>query len=152
MPAIQTGTIPALTVCQPYASLLLLPHSHPDAKKIENRVWYLGYRGPLVIHAGQSRTWLASYHKPLPESMPYGAILGVVDVVECFRYVDIASANVPDEFNWTRTHIHAEGPWCIVCANPRPLAEPISYCGAQKLWRVPRELVASVLGAEHAAR
>ena len=152
MPAIQTDTIPALTVCQPYASLLLLPHSHPDAKKIENRVWYLDYRGPLAIHAGKATNWLATYGKPLPKFMLFGYILGVVDVVECFRYVDIAAARVPSEFAWTRIHIHAEGPWCIVCTNPRPLAEPIPYRGAQKLWRVPRELVASVLDAEHAAR
>lgn len=152
MPAIQTGTIPALTVCQPYASLLMLTEDDPEKKRVENRGWRLDYRGPLVIHAGQSRRWLKTYHDPLPEPMPFGVILGVVDVIECLSLNTIASDRLPNGLEWLLNHQHVEGPWCIVCANARQLAEPIPYRGAQKLWRVPRELVVSVLDVEHAAR
>lgn len=138
--------IPALTVCQPYASLLLLPDDEPEMKRTENRVWATHYRGPLVIHAGQSRKWLETYEERLPPNMTFGELLGVVDVVECFTASQIRSGNVPEEYGWLRTHKHIEGPNCLVCVNPRRLAKPIPYRGAQKLWRVPRELVADLLG------
>ena len=44
----------ALTVCQPYASLIVgWPGiAIEDIKQIENRNWKTSYRGPLLIHAG----------------------------------------------------------------------------------------------------
>lgn len=43
-----TGVIPALTVTQPYATLIAI-----GAKHIETRSWATKYRGPIAIHAGQ---------------------------------------------------------------------------------------------------
>lgn len=45
----------ALTVCQPYASLIAR-----GKKRVENRTWSTSYRGHLYIHAGKSRKWLSS--------------------------------------------------------------------------------------------
>ena len=56
----------AITICQPYAELILL-----GQKRVENRVWKPDYFGPLLIHAGKSRTWLDSY-EPLPTHMDFG--------------------------------------------------------------------------------
>jgi hypothetical protein len=43
-----TETIKALTLTQPWASLV-----QRKAKRIETRSWYTGYRGALVIHAAK---------------------------------------------------------------------------------------------------
>lgn len=43
----------ALTVQQPYAHLIALPDDHPDAKRVENRVWATSYVDPVAIHAGK---------------------------------------------------------------------------------------------------
>lgn len=48
----------ALTICQPYASLVMLPESDPRHKRVENRRWATKFRGRLAIHAGKSRNWL----------------------------------------------------------------------------------------------
>lgn len=44
-----TAITKALSIRQPWASLIASGH-----KTIENRTWQVGYRGPLLIHAGQS--------------------------------------------------------------------------------------------------
>ncbi|MFA7254088.1 MAG: hypothetical protein WC107_06075, partial [Patescibacteria group bacterium] len=58
----------ALTVCQPYASLIVgWPGIDPDdVKRVENRTWPTSYHGPLLIHAGKSRLWLSSWDGPVP--------------------------------------------------------------------------------------
>ncbi|MHC4404130.1 MAG: ASCH domain-containing protein [Planctomycetota bacterium] len=40
----------ALTICQPWAWAII-----HGPKPVENRGWATKYRGPLAIHAGQSR-------------------------------------------------------------------------------------------------
>ncbi len=75
----------ALTVCQPYASLIVgWPGiAIEDIKQIENRNWKTSYRGPLLIHAGSSTAWLATWRGPVPEKLPMGMILGSVELIGC---------------------------------------------------------------------
>lgn len=47
----------ALTICQPYAAAIA-----KGLKPVENR-WATAYRGPLLIHAGASRKWLATWEE-----------------------------------------------------------------------------------------
>src|SRR5262245_15321972 len=71
----------ALTVLQPWAWAII-----HGPKRIENRVWRTNHRGPLAIHAGISRKLLRptiNDGTPVPADLVYGAILGVVDVVDC---------------------------------------------------------------------
>ncbi len=42
----------ALTICQPYAELIMR-----GVKRVENRTWATRYKGALLIHAGKSREW-----------------------------------------------------------------------------------------------
>src|SRR3546814_4442712 len=49
----------ALTICQPYAELILL-----GLKRVENRSKPTRHRGPLLIHAGKSRDWLRIVPQP----------------------------------------------------------------------------------------
>lgn len=138
-------TIAALTIHQPYPSLICLPDEHPDAKRVENRIWETHHRGPIVIHAGASLEWLDTYSGPVPTGMPFSAIMGVADLLTCVRAEDISAGRLPVELQWLTAHKHVSGPWCWVLGNVRVLAKPIPYKGSQRIWRAPRKLVASLL-------
>jgi hypothetical protein len=134
-----------LTICQPWCWAIL-----HGPKKIENRTWPTNHRGPLLLHSGKSRKFLESedpavwperYGVPLPEEkdLVFGAILGVVDVVDCLHFEDLP----PD---W-KAHPFAQGPYCWLLANPRPFAEPIPWKGQLSLYQVPDEAVRRALAA-----
>lgn len=128
----------AITICQPYAELIM-----SGRKLVENRSWRTGYRGPLLIHAGKSKEWLYDSYRnwPHPETLTFGAIVGIVDLVACLEYESINEGSCPDEYVFLRDHIHTEGPWCWVVASPRRLAEPIPYRGQQGLFGVPDKIM-----------
>jgi hypothetical protein len=122
----------ALSVLEPWASGIV-----HGTKRIENRVWRTNYRGPLLIHAGKGRQLLRGVnagHEMLQRLLPglesledlrHGHLIGVVDVVDCVRVEDLAPT------------LWAEGPFCWVLANPRPLPELIPWKGQQQLFNVP---------------
>lgn len=115
-----------LTVKQPWAWALI-----HGPKRIENRTWYTSYRGPLFIHAGKGRDRLGEENGLFEcdyKNLIYWAIIGVVDLVDC---VPIHQAE-GDPF--------AEGPWCWLTANPKPL-NPFYCSGALSLWLPPKELM-----------
>ena len=115
-----------LTVKQPWAWGLIF-----GPKRVENRSWDTAYRGPLLIHAGKSRSDLddaRDLFPDLPLTLDFGAILGVVDLVDC----------VP--FDRVRDDPFAEGPWCWITTNPRPLPQSHPCNGALGLWVPPKGL------------
>ena len=84
-----------LSVQQPFAWALL--HAGKD---IENRSWRTNYRGPVLIHTG--KTWYPGW-KPadlqdtcdaigcgvtVPQFMPRGGIVGVLEIIGCVREHD----------------------------------------------------------------
>ncbi len=87
-PALETTTLPALTLTQPWATLVI-----SGAKRNESRSWLTAYRGWLAIHAARGmggmpaaairqvqahpayRTLLGDL---LPQQLPRGVVLGVV--------------------------------------------------------------------------
>jgi hypothetical protein len=134
----------ALTICQPYASLIIGWDGMPEEirKRVENRTWHYSYRGPLLIHAGKSKAWLDSWWGETPDDMPFGAIIGRVDVVGCVAKDRLGfRRTVLERYPWLRDHVHAEGPYCIVLENPVRFETPIPYRGQQGLFEVPDEVV-----------
>ncbi len=125
----------ALTICQPYAELVML-----GEKLVENRVWVTPYRGPLVIHAGKSRHFLESY-QPLPVRMDFGAAIGVCMLAACFPVEAIRRKRVPAEFRDLADHKHLEGPSCWVLRNVLRFQQPIELRGQQGIFDCPDELV-----------
>lgn len=127
-----------LTVCQPYASLIV-----SGQKLIENRTWKTNYHGPLAIHAGASNKYLCTWHcrldATLPDPMPFSAILGVVDLIDCVTFAD-AYVKYPQLCG-----VHREGPFCWILSNPRRLDAPIEGTGAQGLRTVNPNLAAEIL-------
>ena len=128
----------ALSIHQPWAWAIL-----QAGKTVENRTWSTKYRGPILVHASKSRVsydrektldWKALFGVDLPpwEELVTGAVVGVVDVVDCVS---------PTSSRAIRLNPWTEGPVCWVLANPRPLAQPVPFRGAQLLFEVPDRLL-----------
>jgi hypothetical protein len=134
----------ALTVCQPYASLIVgwAEIDPEDVKRVENRTWSTSYRGPLLIHAGRSTKWLGTWDGPVPAKMPMGAILGRVDLVGCQSIESLRRAPNTSPIGWLKRHVHASGPHCLILRRPRRLLHPVPYLGMQGMFEVPDELLA----------
>lgn len=138
--------IPALTLRQPWASLVAL-----EAKRIETRSWRTSYRGWLAIHAAKTlskteqllceqepfRTALLrdaalDPARPLATQLPRGCIIAIARLDSCLpmetsewpseperSFGDYA----PDRYAWYLSHIHR-------------LPQPIPARGALGLWRI----------------
>lgn len=96
-------TMKTLTVRQPWAWSIFLDDAPKD---VENRSRATSYRGPLLIHAGQvyerwAETFLARIGvQPAPqESLAFGGIVGVVELVDCVRGSHSRWA-MPDCWHW----------------------------------------------------
>lgn len=127
-----------LTICQPWAFAVL--HAR---KRVENRSWPTGYRGPLLIHAGKSRQWFDSHSvatisdaagrpaTPDAAGMHYGAIVGRCTLVGCERVERLVHGpHLGDER-------FIEGPWCWVLADVEALDRPVPWRGERGLFDVP---------------
>lgn len=135
----------ALTVCQPYAELIVR-----GEKRVENRAWPTRYTGPLLIHAGKSRDWLdlsedglreECYEIPLA-AMDFGAIVGICDLIACLPVQAIRRRRLHASLAWLYDHAHVEGPWCWILAGVQRLERPVPYRGNPGLFEVDYDLLA----------
>lgn len=119
----------ALTVRQPYAWAII-----HGGKTIENRsqVWH--HRGPVAIHAGlapfqqhndAARAHRAAHGTETPTELAFGAVIGVVDVVDVHRTTP-GCCTSPWADGLAGTH--------LVLARPRPLRVPVRATGHLGLW------------------
>jgi hypothetical protein len=119
----------ALSVCQPWAWGIIT-----GIKTVENRFRPTRHRGPLVIHASQSRRYLGEDVAGLLPGLPpadrldFGALVGVVGVVGCVPLAEVEG----DPF--------AVGPWCWLLARARRI-RPVPFKGQVGLFNVPDQLV-----------
>ena len=120
-----------LSVRQPWAWAIV-----HGPKRVENRTRRTAHRGPLLIHAAQSRAFLdgttpADWHArglaglPPFDELPFGDIIGVVDVTDCRGAGDVHGM------------AFVSGPVCWMLANPRPLARPVPWRALPGLFDVP---------------
>ncbi|MEW6736993.1 MAG: ASCH domain-containing protein [Acidobacteriota bacterium] len=111
-------------------------------KNIENRDWSTKVRGTIALHAAKKMTD-ADYGPaskfiklidpkiiiPAPSELVRGAIIGLVDIVDCVS-------------------VHASpwffGDYGFVLCNPRPLSEPIPCKGALGFWKVPVHIISKI--------
>lgn len=132
----------AITICQPYASLIANP---PHVKRIENRTWPTRYRGDIAIHAGKSTLWIRTWSGAMPRPMPFGAIVAVARLYDCLELASALEAIARGEGGAAHAELliqsdHAGGPFCWMFDMIRPLAEPVYCPGAQGMWFVPPRL------------
>lgn len=123
----------AITVCQPWAELIV-----SGVKPIENRTWQTPYRGRLAIHAGKSKKyydidaidWQNHYkvNLPMPDNVAFGAIIGIVDLVDCVMLSEIRKL-----FPQLSDCPFAEGPFCWILKNANRLS-PIPCSGQLSIW------------------
>lgn len=129
----------AITIQQPWAHLIIHGSRDcldidPQRKNVENRTWPSSYRGPLLIHAGQGKSYMddAGIYGLKAADMVFGAIIGIVDMYGC----------EPKE-RLPRNH-WVGGPWCHQYRNPRYLRVPIKCKGALGLWTPTPELLDAI--------
>lgn len=127
-----------LTIQQPWAWAIAAA-----GKRVENRSWGTGYRGPLAIHAGKTDDrdgWTsllikdALRHLGWPTEVARGAVVALAEVVACHR----ASGDCCPPWGVPGQH-H------IWLANVRPLTEPVPMRGALGIRPAPAELVPLIL-------
>lgn len=148
-----------LTICQPYAALLVTPDERlpPGCvrKHCENRTWETRYRGPLLIHAGKSKKFLGpgAWPRDAEDDLVFGAIVGIGwledcvrmrrredGVLECPRPIKAKYASIGPGLNLDE-HPHCEGPYGWMLLAKCAFAEPIPLPGAQGLFDVDDALV-----------
>jgi hypothetical protein len=132
--------IPAITLWQPWASLIAL-----GAKQYETRSWNLRWRGPMAIHAAMYAGALGicfqrdSIRRVLkanrlePRALPLGKVLCLVDVDRC----EVIQAALRDRTTTREQEFgnFADGRYAWHFASVLPLDEPLYATGHQGLWR-----------------
>jgi activating signal cointegrator 1 len=136
----------ALTIIQPFAHLIAT-----GEKRVENRTWPTGYRGPLAIHAGKARRYdgepvseIARYYDIDPRVLVLGAVLATAELVACVQIQppsvferaarEDSILALDPKFHWMIQHRHAEGPWCWVLESVQLLPSPVITNGSLGLW------------------
>ncbi|MDM1294288.1 ASCH domain-containing protein [Sphingobacterium sp. N143] len=130
----------ALSIKQPWASLI----AH-GIKDIENRTWATKYRGTIYIHVSgktqfnvqltneQTKLAIPVLKTAFDGTMPFGAIIGTVDIVDCVINHPSIWAEKTNDF---LVDIGDEKPiYNWVLANPVLFDEPIlNVKGKLSLW------------------
>ncbi|UQN07475.1 ASCH domain-containing protein [Deinococcus sp. QL22] len=114
----------ALSIRQPHIERIF-----QGAKNIEYRSWQVKESGPLLLHASNTREApevFAEADIASPEELPYGSLVGIVDVVECLYNAE------NEDYEWLLAH-------------PRRFRVPIPYKGAAGIFRVPVTTVEQAL-------
>ena len=127
----------ALTIHEPFATLIM-----QGIKRVENRSWFTGSTGDLIIHAGASDEfikpwiWKSLELGPLPEQLNPRMVLGIVKVVDCVKIVGEQGQRMPveEKHKWVESHPYAFGPYCWILEDVRVLEKPFRWKGQQKLW------------------
>ncbi len=133
----------AITICQPYPRLILL-----GEKPVENRSWGIRYRGPLLIHAGVSRVWLADGDEEdaaaAGDPLIFGAIVGRCRIADCLPVGEICAGMYDAKYPQLISRAHCNGPWCWVLVDIEQCQVPIPWRGKQGFFNVPDNIVAGV--------
>lgn len=145
--------MPALSLTQPWASLMIL-----GEKLFETRGWATRHRGRLLIHAaagypvwareaclepffraalGIPDAWIN--YKQVTGFLPLGAIIGSVEVVGCH-----ATAAKRGELSEKELAFgdYGDRRFCFECRDPVRFEHPIPCKGALSIWKVTHEALA----------
>jgi len=144
-----------LTICQPYAHLIVTPQDELPMtqvqKRVENRTWSTPYRGPMLIHAGKSEKYWNDYYSYLFPKVAWGAIVGRCQLIDCVEVLlDIEKRPVMSDFvrhkyPWLAQHEHTEGPWCWILEKVERFETPIPFAGKQGLFNVDDSIVRGLI-------
>lgn len=125
-----------ISLWQPWASFVIRGH-----KQIETRSWYTGYRGLLLIHAAKTKEALKGETKLLAE-LPFGALLGVVRLVDC-RPTESLISRITQKERDLGNYDPGRFGWIFDNAF-QFIEQPIPYKGMQGFFEVPDSLLHDV--------
>lgn len=143
----------AISLWQPWASLWLT-----DCKLNETRHWATSYRGWLAVHAAKrfqrgvdgdlEDILISEFGGHWGMDLPTGAIIGAVDLQSCLVMPKAVPANDDDRVcgNWEN------GRFAWRRGSAVKLTVPIPYRGAQGLFNIPDEIVATILPSQAKAQ
>jgi activating signal cointegrator 1 len=157
-------TVKAITLWEPWASLVAR-----NEKKIETRSWKTKYRGPLAIHAAASvpkwvrelcpkfgkllgiKDYNGSWLYYLEHGVgPFGKVVATCRLVDCFEITEIHGrvwainpngSNIHIEGNEKEFGDYTSGRYAWILEDTKPLTEPISAKGKQRLWNWDERMV-----------
>ncbi len=140
-----------LTVRQPWAWAII-----HGGKDVENRTRNVAgaYRGPVAILAGRapfeqrnraSVALKAAHGTSTPHQVVFGAIIGVVELVDSHLDTDHEHDAGMPSLCWCRSAWAETGMQHLVLANPRPLATPLPFKGALGLRELDPDVERQVL-------
>lgn len=130
----------ALTICQPYAALIL-----SGEKRVENRTWPTNYRGRFYVHAGKSRAmWDEEIDAKRFPNAAWGAVVAIATLDTC-AFLQTVSRDAP--LGWLHEHEHAFGPWCWVLKDVTPIG-PWPWRGSQGLFDIDEREIERVANRE----
>jgi hypothetical protein len=141
-----------------------------DLKRYETRGRQTHHRGPLVIHAAKcwmdyqqnfafempAEHWVAFKYAgimSMPTDLPMGALVAVVDVVDCVRVESLTLPPAPDRPHYGLSDEerfwgnYSPGRWAWITTNVRRFKTPIPWRGYQYLFDVPDEIIQQALAA-----
>lgn len=159
-----------LSILQPWASLVVTkdPKTGKAYKQIETRSWNTKYRGPLLIHAG-----IGKQYRKLPtdgplwmncpmrlfESMPFGAIIGMVNLVDTFPmetagkvFQKMSDIGIKDQDQEIAFGDYSTGRTGWILSDPILFQTPIPCKGNLSIWNLPAELEGKVWEQIYAAK
>ncbi|MCC3156451.1 ASCH domain-containing protein [Hymenobacter sp. 15J16-1T3B] len=147
----------ALSLIQPYATLIMLGY-----KQYETRSWDTKHRGPLAIHASVGKpAWarevaetdphisvILAQHGLTFDTLPRGAVLGTVEVLGTYRFVETPTDGQGKPSLVPRTLPTVElacgdftsGRYGWKLRKSGELAKPIPCKGALSVWTLPPEV------------
>lgn len=134
----------AISLWQPWASLWL-----SDAKIHETRCWPTKYRGPLLVHAAKRNPVLVDPGTCLDDiltdefgghwgmDLPTGAIIGVVDLVDCRPTETMADGHQDSDDFWCGDFCPGRFAWKR--ERYTVFKHPVPYRGRQRIFNIPDE-------------
>ncbi len=148
----------ALTTYQPWVHAIF--HCGKD---VENRDWPTKFRGTLAIHAAKKEPRdeyvfvqqriaddIKGYGKspfgelPSSESLPRGAIVGLVEVVDCVTHWNGDNPPSGSTLDPKCSSYWFVGDYGFVLRSPRLLPTPIPCRGYQGFWKVSDDIRAQI--------
>jgi activating signal cointegrator 1 len=153
----------AISLWQPWASLVVL-----GEKKIETRSWDTAYRGPLLIHAAKRQNiqelimlccndiYATALRRcfnlddddiivnALLEKMPFGCIIGKVDLVQTETSETIKGSGMLSGQEAVFGN-YDDGRYGWELENPVLFEHPAAYKGSQGFFEVPCEIIGNTL-------
>lgn len=119
-----------LSVKQPWASLLVNGY-----KEFEFRSWKTKFRGKVLIHASKSvDTRVMDRFKTLDLDYPTGAIIGVVEVVDCVEVDKDFEDKLILENELVYGASRGRDGYAFQIANPKKFDEVIKAKGSLGFW------------------